>query len=433
MDDFRKRLMKMLTGGSYAVERSKNAPIMDAFWDAYGTNGTIQAGKLSNPDYITMAEAAAFTGSDLNPTGGATGSIFYPQRNTITHFEEFRHFSGVTAIPAYCFCGVNNLANIEFPEYLTAIGSFAFATSSSFNNATFVATKLPIDIHCDFITTIASCSFAGCAITSFTADNVVEDTSMTNQGPFRNCRALKSIHMENCTSITAYGWIFGMTALETMYVPKLTSAGYWFYNVSGSSDAPSNVVLTVGSVTTILQVTNTWTIRLSKYATNYQPSMPYSIVQGKKYEIDPENTSYRIGHGGEYLVRNSDDTLIFGTNNPANTNLIIDDSVKAIGKEAFGRNGFYRTIDMPSSIQSIANRAFSAMKNVEAIYIRRSSAPNVVGGAFGESAYGYTGQNTAALGTNRLYVPRDASGYSGGEWDALLDSAKGGFTISPTL
>ena len=181
--------------GNVAVSRLTNAPVMNAFWDAFGTNGTKTAGKLSNENYITKFEAASFSNSDLGD-GTAAGNIFYPYRTSITHFEEIQYFLGLTELPNNLFSGCTNLAgDLPLPSTVTSI---------EFDR-----------IH-------------GTKLTSISGDGV-QTVTITNN----NTVPLKLVSFPNCTSFSVGNakYLFWATNPE-IYVPKctsLTGSGYFFY------------------------------------------------------------------------------------------------------------------------------------------------------------------------------------------------------------
>ena len=141
------RRRMMMGDEKYAVTRKSNAPIMDAFWNAYGTNGTIEAGRLSNPNHITMREALTFTGTDLNPTGTPSGSIFYAQRSKITHFEELEFFENITTLPAYTFYSCSLLTNVG-STHVISFANNAIDTCRAMEEAYFP--EVIIDVSSNF-------------------------------------------------------------------------------------------------------------------------------------------------------------------------------------------------------------------------------------------------------------------------------------------
>ena len=78
-------------------------------------------GLCANADYMTLAEAKEVT---------TLGTIF--QGNTdITHFEEFRYFTGVTKLERYSFWNCDNLETIIIPESVTELDRNIFGLSSA--------------------------------------------------------------------------------------------------------------------------------------------------------------------------------------------------------------------------------------------------------------------------------------------------------------
>jgi hypothetical protein len=78
---------------------------------------------------------------------------------------------------------------------------------------------------------------------------------------------------------------------------------------------------------------------------------------------------------------------------------------------------------------------FQGALNLGTIIAPWKKAPSMSGyPPFGGSVSSYTGYNTRSAGTNKLYVPADATGYNTGHWlDPLQNAEKCGFTLSATL
>lgn len=78
---------------------------------------------------------------------------------------------------------------------------------------------------------------------------------------------------------------------------------------------------------------------------------------------------------------------------------------------------------------------FDGAVNLGTIIAPWKKAPSMYGySPFGGSTSSYTGYNTRSTGTNKLYVPADATGYDTGTWlDPLQNSEKCGFTLEKTL
>lgn len=88
------------------------------------------AGLCANETYITKAEAAVITESQLQPGSSASTSIFYNKREEIKSFNGFQYFTGLKSIPKYLFWVTNMLTSIKLPNTISVIGERAFYGSS---------------------------------------------------------------------------------------------------------------------------------------------------------------------------------------------------------------------------------------------------------------------------------------------------------------
>lgn len=346
-----------------AVVRDINGPIMTSFWNAYGAGGSQVASrgqKLFHENYITKAEAASFTGNDLNPSGGGTSSIFYAQRNNITNFDEFVHFVNIMNIPGYCFSALVKLASIQFPPSLSSIDGYAFLMSMN----TMQSSALPIDIVLpDTVTSIGTRAFSGCAIKSIVCDNV---TTVGNTA-FTACQNLKSIHAQNAATLSELsydgGGNYALINLEELYMPKcVTTTVTFFLNKIGTQ---KHLRFTCGSIdargTIWENVPARLTIIFSKYATSINSAF-WNLIRFDNrdskvidYEVDPENTVYSIRGG--CLCRNSDGVILKFPNNPGGK-IEIPNTVTGIGSKA----AYFMSIGevvIPNSVTSIGANAFS--------------------------------------------------------------------------
>ena len=80
--------------------------------------------------YMTKQEAQAVTDGTFNPTGTQSGSIFY-NNTSITSFDEFRHFTGMTTLDAYAFYGCTKLASLKVPTTVVNFGTYCCYRGSS--------------------------------------------------------------------------------------------------------------------------------------------------------------------------------------------------------------------------------------------------------------------------------------------------------------
>lgn len=127
------------------ITAKSNAPIQAALY---------AAGLVANENYTLQSEAEAITAEQLQPGTSYSTSIFYAQRSNITHFEEFRYFTGVTSIPAYLFAYCTKLRKLIIPRSVTIIKQNAFR-----RNANYYARVSELLYIPDTVATIESGSF----------------------------------------------------------------------------------------------------------------------------------------------------------------------------------------------------------------------------------------------------------------------------------
>lgn len=324
-----------------AVLRSENGPIMDAFWNAYGTNGTIQAGVLSNSNYISKQEARAFSGTMLNPSGGQSTSIFYAQRNNITHFEEFQYFTNVDTIPTGCFYGCVNLLSLTFPPNLIAIGNAAFYQCNAFKDKDCL---IP-----DTVTSIGSAAFRNCPMDRF---------YYYGSASFNWLPSAREIYVPNIVTWDTQGYS-GVTELISM--PKCTKFDPSYLNT------PNNdLLLIVGSVNVFNTGRNYQFEQLSKICVTVRLSA--TGVIGGDFDCGVRNGGenkikrFEVETGNQYVdaidgcwVNKSTRALIA---HPNRSNVSIPQGCTEIGRKAFYGDTLVTSVEIPNTVTSIGAMAF---------------------------------------------------------------------------
>ncbi len=338
--------------GNVAVSRLSNAPIMTAFWNAFGTNGTKEAGKLSNPDYITKFEATTFSNSDLGD-GTLAGSIFYPNRFSITHFEEIQYFTSLTDIPdALLRDCVNLTGNLPLPSGVTHLYVTALPRSMIYNEA-----KKVLHVSGDGVLTV---NYPG---------------SSYPRGKFNG-----SWSFPNCTSINiSYA---GFTNGFVLYIPKCTNINAIFYDgIDGeiyvTTAAINRITNTAGPAGRKVNLT------VSKYAAsttvagwrmgNNWPSLLKSISIEEdvtNFEIydeclyDVQSKTLLCGPYAKTSVEIKPGTLRIGgyafCSETSLASIIGTDSLNVIGERAFFRCSSLASFVFPNTLTSISQYAFSS-------------------------------------------------------------------------
>lgn len=89
-------------------------------------------GLCANPTYMTKAEAEAVQDGSFNPSGEQKGSIFYG--TSITSFDEFRYFTGMTTLDAYAFLGLSFLSSLRIPPTIVNFNEYCLDRVSEWGN-----------------------------------------------------------------------------------------------------------------------------------------------------------------------------------------------------------------------------------------------------------------------------------------------------------
>ena len=129
---------------------------------------------------LSYAEAAAVK---------TIGTIF--RHNTsITSFDEFQYFTGVTSIGSEAFAYCSGLTSVTIPEGVTSIGSSAFYNCRGMTSVTIPSS----------VTSIGSSAFYGCS--GLTSVTIPEGVTSIGDYAFYNCTSLTSVTIpDGVTSI----------------------------------------------------------------------------------------------------------------------------------------------------------------------------------------------------------------------------------------
>lgn len=250
------QFMPRIDYSKYAIHKNKNAAAMAVVY---------AQGWSASPDYMTFEEAAAVT----NIT-----NKFYNNKN-LTHFEEFKYFTGVTAFSEsqsnYWFRNCTNLSTIELPSSLRILGYNCFNSSGltsiylpdtitqinqgrsnwhaggTFENCT----KLKTVRYTNGVNYIRSHCFYGC--TRLKEITNIDNVTVIGGDAFRNCSSLitftipsgvTSIGSSNASATGSYtGYTFnGCTSLTNIICLPTTPP-----TLTGTNNFPTTCVISVPS------------------------------------------------------------------------------------------------------------------------------------------------------------------------------------------
>ena len=263
----------------------------------------------------------------------------------------------VTSIGNDAFGDCGNLTDITIPDSVTSIGDYTFYGCKSLTSIT---------IPCS-VTSIGDYTFYGCkSLTSITIPCSV--TSIGNDA-FGFCENLTNITIpDSVTSIGDYTF-YGCTSLTSITIPNsVTSIGnYTFYGCTSlTSITIPDSVISIGwcafydcaSLTSITIPNSITSIGLEAF-----DNTPW-------YDSKPDGIVYI----GKILYRYKGDM-------PANTNIVIPDSVASIGYRAFYDCTNLTSITIPNSVTSIEESAFGWCEGLTSITIP-NSVTNIEESAF---------------------------------------------------
>lgn len=309
--------------GNVAVSRSKNPELMTAFWNAFGTNGTKEANKLSNANYITKVEASTFVASDLGD-GTQAGSIFY--NSGLKNFEEIQWFNSLDSIPANLFKAMSTLTgNLPLPDSVTSFPLSAIQCNKG------SATGPSLNVTGSGVLTVGSGS-------SFTINS--------------------NLSFPNCTTWNSDNADFRG---NNIYIPKCTSFAGSLYNQSTSN----KVTITVGSLNfsySAAITANIVNLIVSKYC-EYPTSGGLWVANTNAYS--PRNILASISvEEGVTLFDIRDGCLFYTSTNEllkapyGYSSSTLPSGTAAIHEWAFSGCTSLQSITTPSTCVSVGNSAF---------------------------------------------------------------------------
>ncbi|MBP5513816.1 MAG: leucine-rich repeat protein [Bacteroidaceae bacterium] len=178
------------TDGVWIFEFAKKPSEIIHFADAEVKRICVGNWDTDGDGELSMDEAAAVE-TLLKDNGSGTLVSVFRNNSTITSFDEFQYFTGLTSVEDHAFSYCNKLSSVIVPRN---------------------------------VTTIEQAAFSGCGYLSIVLPDGI--TSIGSDG-FRNCVFMKEISLpESLTNIGSSAFA-GCISLNTLYIPKnLTSIGY---------------------------------------------------------------------------------------------------------------------------------------------------------------------------------------------------------------
>ena len=308
---------------------------------------------------LSTDEAAAVT----------TISDYFANNTSITSFDEFAYFTGVTSIGEHAFVNCTGLTSITIPNSVTSIGMSAFNSCSNLN-----------------------------AIT------IPNGVTSIDYAAFRLCTGLTSITIPNSvTSVGVYAFD-GCSGLSSVTISSGSIGNLAFYNCSGLTS------VTFGSGVTSIGdgafdgCTGLTSISIPNSVTYIGVGAFDGRSDLTSIDVESGNTSYDSRNSCNAIIETASNTLIAGCKNT-----VIPNNVTNIGSAAFRLCSGLTSVTIPNSVTNIGMDAFDGCTGLTSVTIP-NSVTSIRDGAF----LGCTGLTSVAIGSGVTSIGSSAfSGCSG--------------------
>ncbi len=309
-----------------------------------GTCGA--TGHESEVTWIFDPADNSMTISGSGAMAGYSTATSMPWNSIKTNITSVVIEEGVTTIGQRAFYGCSALVSVTFPETFSTIGNYAFYNCSGLtaialpegitatgNSVFYGCTSLASVTLPNTLTSIGSNAFHSNAFTSIYIPNSVTSIGLS---AFKNCSSLTSITIpESVTSIGASAFS-SCTHVETINFNAVNMSDFTTHANSGNSGA------TVGDMFNSCGSAGDGIVLNIGDAVQHIPN--YIFYPGDSYG--------NIQTGAKIV------SVLFGD----------DSHCTSIGANAFKGISSLRTLQLPSSMETIGSMAFNNCDNIETIY-----------------------------------------------------------------
>ena len=255
---------------------------------------------------------------------------------------------GVTTIGAFAFAGLTKLEKVTLPSTLVTIGQGAFEG----------CTNLTLVAGLENVKFINAKAFYNCDLTdAYNLDNIV---AISNSA-FENNKNLTEITLSESAHSLGSKTFKGCEKLEevTFFSEKIKVGEYTFADCTSLTEISLNsAVISAG---TFSGCTALKSVKIGKDVAQIGEHA-FAGTKIAAFELDSENTVYKVSADKKYLTNASADKIILIA--PATTSLTVNDSaITAIGQGAASGNANLTSIIIPS-VTSIEKYAFADCTNL---------------------------------------------------------------------
>ncbi len=270
--------------------------------------------------------------------------------------------TSVTTIGDYAFKGCTSLNSAIIPDSVTTIGDYAFEGCTSLESITSLGS----------VTTIGSNAFAGC--TSLKSITSLGSVTIIGSNAFAGCASLSSaIVLNNVSSIDSSAFS-GCTSLTSIsFNVTLSNVGSSlvdgnFYDLNGETVLEQTAANLAGS--SFKNIDGKWV----KYGSAFN-------LCGKNfvYFVYDDITKTLKVHGTEGISDFSRYGAPWYSFRESIKHIIIEDSITAIGNNAFRGCTAIISVSIPDSVKTIGTSAFEGCTSLSAVHL--GSSVNSIGGS----------------------------------------------------